>query len=308
MLSPPKGFFAPRHSGKHAGSEMDVRHSSGCVFDHIPRLPQSVDGLIELLSRPTIDLSEISTLLSESPAWRQQLQWTCALSTLRPSLQKQQLEQWIALLGSRRIRSVVIGVYLAEHLVSHPSGLLQVLCEQCQFLADISWTLAHRSSFPEPEQAYVAGWLHGAGLLPFISYAQPDASRIPAWFGFSRDAVRWQNNQFHTDYRDLGRRMADAWNVPTSLSSHLWDSCRENSGDEFANLMSTSLEVCNLANTLPDVAYTFFDSLMSANPAWHSLTDTGPRPAREDSRCSDPEAQRMIANHAAAAKLIRIKG
>jgi hypothetical protein len=268
-----------------------------------------VEGLIGLLSRPTIDLSEIATLLSEFPARRQQLEWTCALSTLRPSLQKQPLEQWVALLGSRRMRSIVIGEYLADHLASQSTGLWQSLCEQCQFLADLGWTLAHRSSFPEPEQAYVAGWLHGAGLLPFLSAAGPEASRIPAWFGFSPDAVRWQRNQFNTDYRRVGRWMANIWGVPASLADQIWDGCSGDSDDEIAAIMSTSLQLCNLGTTLPDVAQEFFEALMSASPAWHSLTDAGSHwSAGQHSDYSDQDVRSAIANHAVPAKLTRVKG
>jgi len=210
----------PQPTASHMLAEQERRKKrlTGILSQDLPTLPNYVMDLNALLSSPTVDLKKVGKVIRTDPSLSAQVLRLCnsALFGLRRRVLS--IEQAAILLGTERLRTLVLTCSLMQFAGKRVPSALMVSFWQHSFLtALLSERIARQVDYFEKEQAYLCGLLHDIGQLPLsILVLEEEAKkrRLPPenWL----DNVLLEREYFGMDHCKVGRWMAVAWNFMPS--------------------------------------------------------------------------------------------
>ncbi|HTQ60226.1 MAG TPA: HDOD domain-containing protein [Candidatus Solibacter sp.] len=210
----------PQPTASHMLAEQERRKKrlTGILSQDLPTLPNYVMDLNALLSSPTVDLKKVGKVIRTDPSLSAQVLRLCnsALFGLRRRVLS--IEQAAILLGTERLRTLVLTCSLMQFAGKRVPSTLMVSFWQHSFLtALLSERIARQVDYFEKEQAYLCGLLHDIGQLPLsILVLEEEAKkrRLPPenWL----DNVLLEREYFGMDHCKVGRWMAVAWNFMPS--------------------------------------------------------------------------------------------
>ncbi len=188
------------------------------LSEGLPTLPAYVFELNSLLAANPVNLKRVGEVLRTDPSLTAQVLRLCnsAFMGFRERITK--LEHAIILVGTERLRTMVLTcslVQYAGHQVA--SEDVQSFWQHCFLTAALSERLARAISYPQPEQAYLAGLLHDIGVLPLLVIAsnEPRSEPTPT-YGWS-ESVELERERFGADHCEVGRWIGVSWNFPPVL-------------------------------------------------------------------------------------------
>jgi len=202
-----------------AEQERRKKRLTGILSQDLPTLPAYVMDLNALLSSPTVDLKKVGKVIRTDPSLSAQVLRLCnsALFGLRRRVIS--IEQAAILLGTERLRTLVLTCSLMQFAGKRVPGPQLVAFWQHSFLTGLlSERIARQIDYFEKEQAYLCGLLHDIGQLPLsILVLEEEAKnrRLPPsnWL----DDVPVEREYFGMDHCKVGRWMAVAWNFMPSF-------------------------------------------------------------------------------------------
>jgi HD-like signal output (HDOD) protein len=201
---------------KEQSQEAKIR---ALLVDGIPTLPAFVFELSSLLSTPTVDLKRICRVIRTDPSLTAQVIRLCnsALSGLPEGVSH--IEHAVILLGTERLRALVLTCSLLECIGDCLSPTeLQLFWQHSLLTATLSARSALCLRHPEAEQAYLSGLLHDVGVLPLLKLAlrskEPyvTAGSIP--WGESPES---EQKQLGVDHCLVGQCLGRSWNFSPEL-------------------------------------------------------------------------------------------
>lgn len=184
------------------------------------RLPAGLSRMNQLLSAAPVDLRRLGDAGVEDAGIVNRVLHLSNSSLFNLSPHVNTLEQAVSVLDSEVVRELLLTCWLIRF-----SGERAAASENHAFwrhsliVARLSRRLAEWIDFAQPERAFLAGLLHDAGMLPFLTlYSRcgvPDRQRILDYAG---DAIDPQRRQFGADHCELGSKMAAALDFPASIA------------------------------------------------------------------------------------------
>jgi putative nucleotidyltransferase with HDIG domain len=212
---------APRPGSLLAQEAIDKRKQRvlGVLSQGLPTLPTYVLDLNALLSNASVDLKKVGAVIRTDPSLSAQVLRLCnsALFGLRRRVIS--IEQAAVLLGTERLRTLVLACSIMQFAGKHLSGVQLASFWQHSFLcALLSERVARQVDYFEKEQAYLGGLLHDIGMLPLWIVVLEEAAKTrplppPDWV----DNVVIEREYFGIDHCKAGRSMAVAWNFMPSF-------------------------------------------------------------------------------------------
>jgi putative nucleotidyltransferase with HDIG domain len=185
----------------------------------LPTLPNYVLDLNALLSNASVDLKKVGSVIRTDPSLSAQVLRLCnsALFGLRRRVIS--IEQAAVLLGTERLRTLVLACSIMQFAGKRLSGPQMVAFWQHSFLsALLSERIARQVDYFEKEQAYLAGLLHDIGQLPlWIVIMEEEAKNRPLPPPDWPDNPSVERDYFGMDHCKVGRAMAVAWNFMPSF-------------------------------------------------------------------------------------------
>jgi putative nucleotidyltransferase with HDIG domain len=132
------------------------------------------------------------------------------------------LKEAVMRLGFSRIRTLVLGVAAAGTMNTSLLGYSLAagdLYNHAVATATAAQWFARSLSYPEPEEAYIAGLLHDMGKITLDKFARKDHSVMKAIL-LEKDMPIWQIEQkyFGIDHAEIGYLMSRKWTFPGLLS------------------------------------------------------------------------------------------
>jgi HD-like signal output (HDOD) protein len=208
----------PTASFMLAEQERRKKRLTGILSQDLPTLPNYVMDLNALLSSPTVDLKKVGKVIRTDPSLSAQVLRLCnsALFGLRRRVLS--IEQAAILLGTERLRTLVLTCSLMQFAGKRVPSSLMVSFWQHSFLAALlSERIAGQVDYPEKEQAYLCGLLHDIGQLPLSILVLEEESKkrrspLSDWL----DNIALEREYFGMDHCKVGRWMAVAWNFMPS--------------------------------------------------------------------------------------------
>lgn len=184
------------------------------LSEGLATLPNYVFELNGLLSSVPVDLKRVGEVIRAVPSLAAQVIWLCNSALFNLRERATSIEQAVILLGTERLRTLVLTCSLVDYVSHHLSpSELHAFWQHSFLTAILSERIASWTSYPRPEQAYLAGLLHDVGILPLLTLAarEPRSSAVPGPGGWG-ESVAMEQNLFGTDHCAIGRWIGINWN------------------------------------------------------------------------------------------------
>lgn len=184
------------------------------------RLPRGLERLNQLLSAAPVDLRRLGTASAGEAETVACVVRLCnsALFSLSPRVGT--LEQAVSVLDAEAVRELLLACWLIRF-----SGARSAASENVSFwrhsllVARLSRRIAEWLDYAQPERAFVAGLLHDAGLLPFLTlYSRCGVPNGQTVIEYAGDAVDFQRRRFAADHCELGLKMASILEFPATIA------------------------------------------------------------------------------------------
>src|ERR1019366_3084388 len=189
------------------------------LAEGLPTLPAYVFELNSLLAANPVDLKRVGQVVRTDPSLSAQVIRMCNSALLGFRQTVKSIEHAVVLLGSERLRTMVLTCSLVEY-VGHrlASEDVQSFWQHCFLTATLSERLGRGISYPQPEQAYIGGLLHDIGVLPLLIVSSNVSTRAgnEAARGWG-ESLSMERERFGADHCEVGHWIGIAWNFPPNL-------------------------------------------------------------------------------------------
>lgn len=141
----------------------------------LPSLPDVAWRVRRMIDQENSTAEDIAQVVSATPAMAEKLIWAAQSGIFRGSSEIAELHDAIAALGVETTRQLVTlfalrELFRTDNPVSRPA--MDRLWQHTREVAAVSWALARAIPGVNPEEAMLAGLLHGVGAIPVIEYAE----------------------------------------------------------------------------------------------------------------------------------------
>lgn len=186
------------------------------LSDSLPTLPAYVFELNSLLATGPVNLKQVAEIIRTDPSLTAQVLRLCnsALMGFRDRVTR--IEQAVMLVGTERLRTMVLTCSLVEYVGHHvASEDIQLFWQHCFLSAALTERIARAIGYAQPEQAYLAGLLHDIGALPLLVVISTEANTVPidSW----GESIELEREQFDSDHCEVGHWIGLSWNFPPAL-------------------------------------------------------------------------------------------
>jgi putative nucleotidyltransferase with HDIG domain len=190
-------------------------------IERLRPLPGSATRIIRALEDPHITVFDLAGMLSLDQALAAYILQTANSASLGYTSPCSSLKDAVMRLGFKRVGSLVMNTVAAGPLSRRLYGYRLgdgELWNHSVSTATIAQYIARVVSYPEPEEAYLAGLLHDIGKLLLDQYISADYQQI-VLIMHQKKVHLWQVEEdlFGIDHSAVGGLMAKKWNFPNNL-------------------------------------------------------------------------------------------
>jgi len=189
------------------------------VTEALP-LPQGrIFELVRRLSQPVMDLREVTAIICADPSLQGKILGLLSSSDCEEYQQPLAVSDAVVLLGSERLRILVLGCALADFAGRHlPAETLRAFWQHSILTGLLSQRIAREVLREEVEKAYWGGLLHDIGRLPLLIVAHEQSQRGQRISGAVFDHPELERSYFGVDHCEIGRWIARSGNFPSWMS------------------------------------------------------------------------------------------
>jgi putative nucleotidyltransferase with HDIG domain len=251
----------------------------GALVQRIPAFPPVAIRVLDLLQEDNVPVDKLVELMRSDPAFSAELLRRANSPLFAFQSEVTSLRQALILLGFRRVRGLALTVATGMYL--RKAGKIEDLRRFWRYslaCALLSEELARACGLPE-DVAYTAGLLHDIGRLGLMvahpeQYAQLMRHATEQLErGEPVDVAQLERDLFGADHYEVGRRLAEAWRLPSPLPEVAGRHSREAARQW--NIVGVVRFGCQLAIALG------FGILPSPyNPSVEALLEELPQPVR----------------------------
>lgn len=177
----------------------------------LPTLPDMALKIQNLIDDPNVSADKIVNLLSSDPAISMHIVRAANSAALSNGNPVSNLRNAISRLGYRMLRSMVVNIAMTKLFQARSPFVnqqLKELWEHSREVAANSYVLAQQHRHLKPDQALLAGLVHGIGALPLYLYADRHHSRL------DQTTLEELIRKFSAT---IGTRLLQSWNFPNEL-------------------------------------------------------------------------------------------
>lgn len=189
------------------------------LSEGLPTLPAYVFELNSLLAANPVNFRRVVEVIRTDPSLMAQVLRLCNSAFLGFRNRVTKIQHAVMLVGTERLRTMVLTCSLVEY-VGHrvASEDIQSFWQHCFLTAALSERLARAISYPQPEQAYLAGLLHDIGALPLLVVTSTEARGREAFLtsGWG-ESLEMERERFGSDHCEVGRWIGVSWNFSPTL-------------------------------------------------------------------------------------------
>ncbi|MDE3179696.1 MAG: HDOD domain-containing protein [Acidobacteriota bacterium] len=182
--------------------------------------PRSLTRINQLLSAEPVDLRRLGEAVAENSGVAAEALRLCNSSVFGLCPQAISVEQAVVSLDAEIVRSLLLTCWLTRYSAAHVQAREnRIFWRHSLLVAQLSRRLAEWLNFAAPEKVFLAGLLHDAGNLPFLSFfsrtGPPGHEGIYQEVG---DSVDLQRRRFGNDHCELGEKMVSILGLPPYIA------------------------------------------------------------------------------------------
>jgi len=187
--------------------------------DGIPTLPAYVFELSSLLSSVPVDLRRVCRVIRTDPSLAAQVIRLCNSAMLGLRGRVSHIEHAVVLLGTERLRTLVLTCSLVQSIGSFLSAAdLQSFWQHSLLTATLSERSAFCLHYLETDQAYLAGLLHDLGVLPLLltTLASRESKALPGGIAWG-ESVEVERQHCGVDHCLVGKCIGLSWHFAAEI-------------------------------------------------------------------------------------------
>ena len=202
-------------------ADSDIRNR--LLVARLPVMPQILVKLIEKCQTEEVGMAALAELIAKDPGMTGKIMGVANSSAYYRSGQKTGLEQALSTLGTDMIKTLVISESVLQvfNSFSHSNSTdLRNFWKHSLSAAVMAREIAAKMSYPNVEEAYLAGLLHDVGRLALLSAATKDY----AFIFLARDDENLcpvEKNLLNITHSEAGAWLIARWNLDSFLSDSL---------------------------------------------------------------------------------------
>jgi HD-like signal output (HDOD) protein len=160
----------------------------------------------------------VGEVIRRDPSLTAQVIRMCGTTLLGQREKVSSIEHAVILLGTERLRTLVLKTSLVEYVGNDLSAsLIQSFWQHSFLTAILSERIARWTAYSRPEQAYLAGLLHDIGILPLLTIAhRSQAKDALNWIG-GGESIQAEQQRFGLNHCQVGRWIGISWNFSPAL-------------------------------------------------------------------------------------------
>ena len=179
------------------------------VADGFPVPEGRLFELLGLLSEPVTDLGGVREILRREPRLETQILGLLSSSPLEEYRRPMGVSEAVVLLGSERLRILVLGCALADFAGRRlPVETVRAFWHHSLLTALLSQKIAAEAQPASAEQAYFGGLLHDIGRLPLLIVAHEEQTAGHTLPARLHDEPALERDYFGVDHCEVGRWIA----------------------------------------------------------------------------------------------------
>ncbi|MGH9395861.1 MAG: HDOD domain-containing protein [Terriglobia bacterium] len=215
MISRGQEPFAGLAQGAETGSQLHALRVEVDLFG----LPPALDRMNQLLTAAPVDLNRLGEAVAEDGGLVAETLKLCNSSLFGPSQPVASLEQAVIIMDAEIVRTLLFTCWLIRYTSAHIIARENRLFWRHSLLvAQLSRRICEWADYAQPERVFLAGLLHDAGILPFLTmFSRKGASSEDGIFEDVGDSIESQRRYYGIDHCELGRKMGSILGFPTSL-------------------------------------------------------------------------------------------
>lgn len=183
------------------------------------RLPATLERVNQLLTAGPVDLRRLGETMAEAPDLAADTLRLCNSSLFGLSQPVASLEQAVIVVDAEMVLSLLLCCWLVRYSGEHAAAR-----ENWRFwrhsllVAQLSRRIGEWTDCAQPERVFLAGLLHDAGTLPFLSFYSRNGARCGGGiFEDVGDSIDLQRQRFGVDHCELGLKLSSILGFPVSI-------------------------------------------------------------------------------------------
>ncbi len=178
----------------------------------LPQLPSTSLTVMQMSSRPNVELAEIVERISSDPVLSSELLRTANSVLYAGHAPADTLHEAVMRVGLRALRSMIFAISMRSVILRYEALTRQAerVWRQSLSVASIARSIAPALG-EDAERAFLLGLLHDIGKVALIAILNGEVKKstdvTPALLG----------RIFHDHHEQAGRAMAEAWHLPEEL-------------------------------------------------------------------------------------------
>ncbi|MGH9455940.1 MAG: HDOD domain-containing protein [Terriglobia bacterium] len=182
-------------------------------------LPPALDRLNQLLSAAPVDLNHLGEAIAGDPSLVAESLKLCNSSLFGLSHPVASLSQAVIIMDAEIVRNLLFTCWLIRYTGAHVMARENRLFWRHSLLvAQLSRRVCEWADFAQPERVFLAGLLHDAGALPFLTlFSRIGASGPDGIFCQVGDSIEAQRRRYGVDHCELGLKMGTVLGFPAGL-------------------------------------------------------------------------------------------
>ncbi len=193
----------------------------------IPSLPEVVNRIVEIMSKPNTPASEIAQLISYDPGLTSKVLRMTNSAAYGFQRQISSVQHGIMILGFNTVRGLVLSASIFKMFEgqSEAKGLShKAFWEHSMATAIVSRSVAEELKLPDMDDAFSAGMLHDIGKIVLDVY-------FKKYYVYVLNKARKTRVPFHgvpfimveqdvleTDHSEIGAFLANKWKLPITIT------------------------------------------------------------------------------------------
>ena len=188
----------------------------------LPTLPTVAVRIIELMQQPDVSIDDLSAVISNDPALTAKFLQTANSSFYARPRHATRVRDAIMVLGLRAAKPLALGFSLVAQMRNHNAGEFDYneFWTRSLYTAALSRTIASSRRVAEPDEAFLAGLLHGLGIVALARVIGPFYDALLRESGDSRDRqAELERKYFGYDHTSVGFALAESWCLPPAATA-----------------------------------------------------------------------------------------
>ena len=197
------------------------------VFDNLDSVniislpPSEIADVLSIFGRENSTIQELSILILRDAKLTARLLRMANVSTSGKRQDVAGVNRAIEAVGKDKVKALLLPITIYDIIFARDSGYpgaIERLRAHMLETAVVAQKAARIAGYGDVNEAFMAGFLHDFGRMFLLSYFPQEFDEIRRTCGEDRLLIDAERDILETDHQEIGKYIAERWDLPKSLS------------------------------------------------------------------------------------------